>query len=87
VAEDGVQAVERFKEHEGRLGLVLLDLTMPRMDGEQAFHEMHRLNPEVPVVLMSGYSEKLSRDRFAGACPAGFLAKPFNYAALKALLE
>ena len=77
-AADGLEAVDVFQREKDRLGVVLLDLTMPRMDGEQAFLEMNRINPRVPVVLMSGFSEKLTLDRFAVTPPAGFLAKPFD---------
>ena len=87
VAADGMEGVEYFKKHSGDLRLVLLDLTMPRMDGEQAFHEMHRINPNVPVILMSGYSQKLSLDRFTEAKPAAFLSKPFDYRGLQACLR
>jgi two-component system cell cycle sensor histidine kinase/response regulator CckA len=77
-AVDGVEALEQFERESERLRIVLLDLTMPRMDGEQAFLEMNRINPKVPVVLMSGFSEKLTLDRFVKTKPAGFLAKPFD---------
>jgi len=86
-ANDGLEAVEYFKEQSNELRLVLLDLSMPRMDGEQAFHEMHRINPSVPVILMSGYSQKLSLDRFAKARPAAFLSKPFDYRTLQTCLR
>jgi PAS domain S-box-containing protein len=84
VARDGLEGVELFREHAGSLRLVLLDLTMPRMDGEQAFLEMNRIRPEVPVVLMSGFSEKLTVERFSSPKPAGFLAKPFDRKTLQA---
>ncbi len=77
-AVDGLDALEQFRREAGSLSVVLLDLTMPRMDGEQAFLEMNRMNPGVPVILMSGFSEKLTLDRFATTKPAGFLAKPFD---------
>jgi PAS domain S-box-containing protein len=87
LANDGLEAVEVFKTQSATLRLVLLDLTMPRMDGEQAFHAMHRINPSVPVILMSGYSQKLSLDRFVHARPAAFLSKPFDYRALQGCLR
>jgi two-component system cell cycle sensor histidine kinase/response regulator CckA len=77
-AVDGIDALEKFRGESERLSVVLLDLTMPRMDGEQAFLEMNRINAGVPVILMSGFSEKLTLDRFATTKPAGFLAKPFD---------
>ena len=86
-ASDGVEGLDRFRRHAGELRLVLLDLTMPRMSGEEAFEEMHRINPQVPIVLMSGFSEKLTFDRFDKVKPAGFIAKPFAYSALQTRLQ
>ncbi|MCZ7583734.1 MAG: response regulator [Deltaproteobacteria bacterium] len=57
VAADGQQALEIFKTEKGRFDLVLLDMLMPRMNGEIAFQKMRELNPGVRVVLSSGYSE------------------------------
>jgi CheY-like chemotaxis protein len=86
-AVDGLEGLEYFKKNSRDLRLVLLDLTMPRMDGEQAFHEMHRLNPDVPIILMSGYSQKLTLERFVDAKPAAFLSKPFDYRSLQTCLR
>lgn len=65
---------------------VCLDLVMPRMPGLEAVAELRRLNPGVPVVLMSGYAE---RDRFdlGEAVDFPFLAKPFDLAALRATMR
>ncbi len=76
-AADGAEGVRLFREHAGQLRLVLLDLTMPHMNGEEAYRELHRINPAVPVVLMSGFTEKDTIDRFAGKALAGFIQKPF----------
>jgi len=75
-AGDGVEGVGAFIRHRSTISLVLLDLTMPRMGGEDAFEEIRRLAPEVPVVLMSGYSEGEATSVLASKGLAGFLAKP-----------
>jgi PAS domain S-box-containing protein len=77
-ASDGAEGVRVFREHAGALRLVLLDLTMPHMDGEETYRELHRINPDVPVVLMSGFTETDTIDRFAGKKLAGFIQKPFD---------
>jgi len=77
-ARDGVQALERFMEVGEELAIVLMDLSMPRMDGTAAFMAMRRIRPEVPVVLTSGYDQKeVSEDLFAQGL-AGFLQKPYR---------
>jgi two-component system, cell cycle sensor histidine kinase and response regulator CckA len=86
-AADGVEAVRAFREHASTLRLVLLDLTMPHMDGEETYRELHRINPSVPVVLMSGFTEKDTTDRFAGKKLAGFIQKPFDRPRLQAKLR
>lgn len=82
-AEDGQEGLEIFQEADRNIRAVLLDLSMPRMDGKEAFVEMHRLKPEVPIVLLSGYNEKDSRNHLPDDEGwAGFLAKPFKPLAL-----
>ena len=87
IASDGVEAVRAFREHAGTLRVVLLDLTMPHMDGEETYRELYRINPDVPVVLMSGFTEKDTIDRFAGKKLAGFIQKPFDRPRLQAKLR
>ena len=77
-ARDGVQGVEIVRQRGESLVGVLLDLTMPNMDGETAFREITLLRPELPIVLMSGYNEGDAIARFAGQGLAGFLQKPFT---------
>jgi len=86
-ASDGTEGVRVFREHAGKLVLVLLDLTMPHMNGEETYRELCRINPNVPVVLMSGFPEKDTVDRFAGKALAGFIQKPFDRSRLQAKLH
>jgi PAS domain S-box-containing protein len=77
LAADGDEALARLHERAGKVRLVLLDLTMPRRDGEQTLREVRRHWPDLPVLLMSGYSEAELGGRVAGAA-SGFLQKPFT---------
>jgi two-component system cell cycle sensor histidine kinase/response regulator CckA len=83
LAADGREAVEIFEQHADEISLVVLDLTMPRMNGEEAFRALKELRPGVRVVLSSGYSESEIAARFAGKGPAGFIQKPYTLAALR----
>jgi nitrogen-specific signal transduction histidine kinase/CheY-like chemotaxis protein len=82
-AADGLQAVEQYRERRKDIDLVLMDLTMPHMDGAEAFGELRRLNPDVRVVLASGYSTDDVASRFAGKGLAGILQKPYTFARLR----
>jgi CheY-like chemotaxis protein len=86
-ASGGREAVELLREHADEIDCVLLDLTMPHMDGEQAFRELRRIRPDIKVILCSGYSEQDATQRFAGKSLAGFLQKPYTIAALRGKFE
>lgn len=75
--DGGAAALEYLTENHGRVSAVVLDLTMPALDGVATFREIHRRWPVLPVVISSGYGEAEFDGRFCGARPAGFLRKPF----------
>jgi DNA-binding response OmpR family regulator len=81
-AEDGRQAVETFKRVMAEVDLVILDLTMPHLDGEACFRELRLMKPDVKVILSSGYSEQDVVNLFAGKGLAGFIQKPYTNAEL-----
>ncbi len=85
-AADGLQAVELYREKGATIDLVLMDLTMPHMDGAEAFSELRRLNPDVRVVLASGYSQEDVASRFAGKRLDGVLQKPYTLSKLREAL-
>jgi PAS domain S-box-containing protein len=82
-ASDGEEGVALFEQRAGEIAFVLLDLTMPRMDGVSAFHEMKRLKSDVRVILSSGYNEQDAVQRFSGEGLAGFIQKPYRLNELK----
>jgi len=79
---DGIDAVKKisdFNEHKnGFLKIILLDLTMPHMDGVETFKKIIELSPESRIILMSGYSENDLSEKFADSGVSGFLQKPFQ---------
>jgi CheY-like chemotaxis protein/two-component sensor histidine kinase len=77
-ASDGRQGLVRFAEILDEVDLVLLDMTMPKLGGEEVYREMRLQKPDVKVILMSGYSEMDVMTHFAGKHLAGFLQKPFR---------
>jgi len=66
---------------------VLLDLTMPRLDGEETLRAVRQLTTDLPVVLSSGYSEQEVRRRFGGLSLAGFVQKPYLLESLRTVLR
>lgn len=76
-ASDGKQAIEIFNEHSAEISLVLLDLTMPMMDGEETFRRMREIKSDQLILLSSGYNEQEATSRFSGQGLAGFIQKPY----------
>ncbi len=77
-AGDGQAAVDIFRQQPDEIDLVILDLTMPIMDGEEAFRIIRSIRPAVPIILTSGYNRQDSAARFAGRSISGFLQKPWT---------
>ena len=83
-AVDGQDGVELFEVHHRTLCAVLLDLTMPRMNGETACARMREINPAIPIILSSGYSESDSSSPAIFKEVAAYIRKPYR---LKHLLD
>lgn len=77
-ATHGGEAIEAVAQHGTQIDAILLDLMMPVMGGEEAFHEIRRLAPMVPILLASGFTETAVTARFGAEAPTGFLQKPFT---------
>ena len=86
-ASDGGEAVEIFRDRADEIDAVILDLTMPHMDGEQAFLELRRIRADAVVLLCSGYNEQDATRHFAGKGLAGFIQKPFGMGELRTKLK
>lgn len=86
LARDGQEAVARFRENQDGFHAVLLDLTMPGLDGAEAMRVMRSINARVPVVIMSGFSEQEVLARLRGFGRVAFLRKPFSREMLLAQL-
>ncbi len=81
-AADGYHAVEMYKENRNAIDLVVLDMIMPRMGGSETFDALQKINPDIKVLLSTGYSmEGQAADIVNRGC-AGFIQKPFNMADL-----
>ncbi len=76
-AAGGEEAIEYFKPHAHEIDLVLLDVVMPYVNGEDVYREIHRLKPGIPVLLVSGFTPKTA-ERLIRIAGATFLTKPFT---------
>jgi len=85
-ANDGQEGLKVFKENPD-IRFVILDLTMPKMDGEQCFRELKKLNPAVKVIMSSGYNEYEVSQKFIGKGISGFVQKPYKLSTLKKAIK
>ncbi len=77
-AADGKEGIEIFREHAEKIDLVLLDLSMPGMSGEETLNKLRQINSTVPVILSSGYDKRDLRHRFSTKDLTGFVQKPYT---------
>jgi len=77
-AGDGHEGLDLFRRHRDEISVVLLDLTMPKLSGDDVLEQLRAIDPDARVVLMSGYTERRVKERLGADDPAGFLQKPFR---------
>ncbi len=83
LSNDGVEGMENYREHLKEIDLVLLDMTMPRMNGRRTYTGIRQIKPDAPIVLMSGYAKEECETLLAGEGLAGFIQKPFHFTDLR----
>lgn len=88
-AQDGFEGIEQLKANGHRISLILLDLIMPEMDGTATLERIHRLNPDIPVLLASGYTDEADKiDALRETKPnVAFIAKPYRSEKLVAAIQ
>lgn len=77
-AASGVEAVSIYQQNAGRIGLVLLDMVMPHMNGREVFQRLRDINPGVRIVVSSGYSHDRDADYLLEQGAVGFVQKPYR---------
>ena len=75
----GAEGIEIFRANQDKISLVLLDLMMPGMNGEETFSALREIDPNIRVILSSGYSEAEATRRFVGNKLADFIQKPYDF--------
>jgi CheY-like chemotaxis protein len=79
-AISGAAGVALYKARQAEIDLVILDLSMPGMNGQETLRQLRQLNPNLPVILSSGYADYQTDQRFAGQGRTSFLQKPYAIA-------
>ena len=79
-AANGVEAIEQFEKAggAGKIDLVLMDLTMPRMSGPECFQRLRAMDPDLRVLISSGYSLDVDAENLLKGKATGFLPKPYD---------
>jgi CheY-like chemotaxis protein len=81
---DSEAGLAYFREHAQEVAIVLLDLTMPKIDGAAVLREMKGIRPDAKILLSSGYNQQEVTRRFSSSELAGFIQKPYRIAAFQA---
>lgn len=87
LAEGGDQAIKILKKYKKVIAAVLLDYSMPEMDGIQTFYKIRSICPNLPVVMTSGYKEPDIASHFNCSVPIAFLQKPYGTISLIKKIE
>lgn len=83
LAKDGIDAITLFRKHEDEIRCVLTDMTMPRMNGWELISTLKSMQPDIPIILTSGYDKSLVMDDSHPDPPKVFLHKPYTMNELK----
>jgi PAS domain S-box-containing protein len=86
-ASDGQEALKIYRMLQSQIDFILLDMTMPQMDGEETFNELIKINPQAKVILSSGVTEQEIKTRFNAKGLAGFIQKPYTLSGLRENLK
>lgn len=86
-ADDGKEAIELYDQHKADIRVALVDLMMPFVNGQEVLEYIRNDNPEVPIIISSGYSEAEILDRFRENPPSNFIQKPYRALELTRILK
>jgi two-component system, cell cycle sensor histidine kinase and response regulator CckA len=78
LAADGQEALDIYRDHKGEINVVLLDLGLPRISGWEVFNNLKQQNPDVCIVVASGYMEPEVKSKMHDAGVDHFIEKPYR---------
>ncbi|MFN3560424.1 MAG: response regulator [Chloroherpetonaceae bacterium] len=86
-ASDGEEALSLYIQHQGEIALVITDLIMPKMRGDELAERLRELCPTLPIIFISGYEREIKTDGLLAKGRAAFLPKPFDITNLTSALR
>ena len=86
-APDGPEAIDLYQEQQETIDVVILDLTMPRMNGDKVLEKLRAINPEVQAIIASGYNDENISAIVDGNDHTAYLQKPYTLDNLRAVLS
>jgi two-component system, cell cycle sensor histidine kinase and response regulator CckA len=87
LAADGQEAIDMYRDHKQEIGVVLLDLGLPKLSGWEVFKNLKQQNPDVCVIVASGYLDPDLKSRMHDAGVQYFIEKPYKLNELLATLQ
>lgn len=87
VAENGEDALEKYAEGRDKIDFVITDMGMPIMDGYTFIPLLREMNPEVPIIISSGFGDIIVTDQIDEEGIIGLLSKPYSFDQLSGLLQ
>ncbi|MDQ7838730.1 MAG: response regulator [Thermodesulfobacteriota bacterium] len=78
VAEDGLAAIDLYEKHRDKIDLVILDLIMPNLGGKETFERLRQINPDIKVVISTGYAKDGVLEPLLDKKANGFIKKPYK---------
>jgi CheY-like chemotaxis protein len=78
LAKNGREGVDLFRQNANEVAIVLMDMMMPVMGGKEAFQLIREIRPDVPVIVLTGYTEDIVRQELGAGASAGFIQKPYS---------
>lgn len=86
-AMNGEEALDQFLRHRESIGCVVLDLTMPGMDGQETFEKLREIAPDMPVIIASGLAADQVSIQFGDMPPSSIIQKPYQVADLSTTIQ
>ena len=86
-AVDGLDALQIYQRQKNQIDLIILDMTMPKMDGAETFKKLRRMDPNIHIAISSGYAESEVNTHFPEQRPCAFIPKPYTLDVLRQRLQ